>query len=47
LFVKNGMVTSPDPEGFAAAAPRIAVFRIDEANGQASSVAGVTRGAER
>ncbi|MBF6172864.1 nitroreductase/quinone reductase family protein [Nocardia blacklockiae] len=29
FFVKTGVVTSPDPEAFAAAAPRCPVFRID------------------
>jgi deazaflavin-dependent oxidoreductase (nitroreductase family) len=29
VFVKNGMVTSGDPESFAAAAPRCHVFRAD------------------
>jgi deazaflavin-dependent oxidoreductase (nitroreductase family) len=30
-FVANGLVASPDPDSFAAAAPTIAVFRIEEA----------------
>jgi deazaflavin-dependent oxidoreductase (nitroreductase family) len=31
-FVETGLVESPDAESFAAAAPRIAVFRVDEAS---------------
>jgi deazaflavin-dependent oxidoreductase (nitroreductase family) len=31
VFVKSGMVSSPDPDGFAAAAPRSSVFRIGDA----------------
>ena len=33
IFVRSGMVASADPDGFAAAAPRIAVFRIENAPG--------------
>lgn len=29
MFVKTGVVASPTPEGFAAAAPHVAVFRIE------------------
>jgi len=31
IFVRSGMVASADPDGFAAAAARIAVFRIEDA----------------
>ncbi|BCK58790.1 nitroreductase/quinone reductase family protein [Nocardia wallacei] len=31
FFVKTGVITSPDPDSFAAAAPRCPVFRIDRA----------------
>ncbi|WP_280255836.1 nitroreductase/quinone reductase family protein [Nocardia wallacei] len=31
FFVKTGVITSPDPDSFAAAAPRCPVFRIDPA----------------
>lgn len=30
FFVKAGIVASPDPEAFAAAAPRCTVFRVEE-----------------
>lgn len=29
MFMKTGVVAEPTPDGFAAAAPRVAVFRID------------------
>jgi deazaflavin-dependent oxidoreductase (nitroreductase family) len=29
MFVKAGVVTEPTPDGFEAAAPRVAVFRIE------------------
>ena len=34
FFVRLGVVASPDPEAFAEAAPKLALFRIDEDRGQ-------------
>jgi deazaflavin-dependent oxidoreductase (nitroreductase family) len=31
MFVKTGVVDAPTPDGFAAAAPRVAVFRLETA----------------
>ena len=30
MFVENGLVTGPDPDSFAAAAPAVAVFRVGQ-----------------
>lgn len=43
IFVKSGMVSSADPDGFAAAAPRSSVYRIEDDPGRRTS-AGSTSG---